>query len=1250
MKNFYLPILCIVIATAVKSQPSHQIHPIKEYGFQQFEETSAVYPGYPPNEVKGLTNLGNPPAVNWEKQFGGDGADVGQDIVTDDAGNSYITGYFSGTFSFQGVNITSVGSADAFVAKINGNGSLLWIRKISCGPYETARGTGIALDHLDNIYVAGYYNGSSLQAGSFALTRTGTEDIFLARLDANGNFTMAGHFGVAGMAKLSRTVDVDDEGNAFVIAGAENISTHGGSSVLKFDVWGHCVYDYTNGARFHDVAIRSHFAAPLGPMPACITIDPPNATAYDSMTLTFNPALSCYIWQSLVGSSQVFMHSGVTIGGSSWQHAVPYNSTGDNGQSTQLTANGDGTYSIRFRPSAFYGLTPALNVTQLCIVFNDGQWDSRDGRDFDNLSAGCIDIFVPLTSTQSPPSVYLTGHLTSNVNFGETILNASNYTHAPFLAKCNPWFGFSWAVQGVSSGSGSVYNWSNSVAIDAGENVYFGGLYRKNLTFGGFPLSNSQYDYAPYLVKCTSAGIFEWAKGAAVESSGYYSAGYIQPVKIAVNSEGAAYITDYLWNNAIAFGPFPVGGTGWVIAKYGSDGSEQGVAPKDGMINSIYASTVSSETDYTGSLGTNAVIVQNNTASDEQWRIVSSGNSGNARNANLAVDHNGNLYSLNRSDVAVPMFGNASGVFLAKMNPAGNVLWSLPFDGVVTDANNSEGYGNYLAIDQEDNIYSMGYFKGTLTIGGVTLTNLGDNNGIYIVKIDPSGSVIWLKQLSNGWGYMEVYSIAADFENNIIASGIFRENLEIGTTTLVSAGDLDAFAAKLDRNGNVQWAKRAGGELTEYICMVSVDSLNNIYLTGEFTSRNVTVDTYPMTLTESDGDVLLAKLSPSGNVSWAYVYGEDPTPGSYQRLSCWPVAVKTSAEGNSYVYGWTGNHNYFGPYLLESPYTYGFFLMKVDNSGAVQWAKEIRERGQNWHSLQIGLDGKGNCFVGGNVRDSTWFDASLVIPQGKYDLFLAKYDRDGALGWAKIFGSNPLNLLENYPVQNSLYGLAVYNENSIFAGGTFANDLRFDGDILHSSAMNGFISLLGNDLPLIPPVRNVQNVTVDEGTTRCYNATGTITVAGNGTTFLVKNGGNATLIAGGKISFLPGAKVESGGYVLAKITASGQYCPGDPSLIPGKEMAGSAPEFKAWLPETGNSAYRIYPNPTNGNFTFEVTGEAAKMPVHVEIYSSMGERILNTDIAYPGIRNLSLNGKPRGLYFVRISCDESSAVLKVIKQ
>jgi hypothetical protein len=147
-----------------------------------------------------------------------------------------------------------------------------------------------------------------------------------------------------------------------------------------------------------------------GTMPTAITIEPPNATAYDEITMTFNPEESCFIAGSLTGASQVYIHSGVALySGEVWQYVVDFSSLGANGQSAELTDNGDGTWSITYIPSEFYGFGPGLIVTNICGVFNNGTWDF-DGRDFEEGTVNCTDFFIPLnfsTGADEYPSIDL---------------------------------------------------------------------------------------------------------------------------------------------------------------------------------------------------------------------------------------------------------------------------------------------------------------------------------------------------------------------------------------------------------------------------------------------------------------------------------------------------------------------------------------------------------------------------------------------------------------------------------------------------------------------------------------------------------------------------------------------------------------------------------------------------------------------------------------------------------------------------
>src|SRR5690606_18351752 len=95
------------------------------------------------------------------------GADVGQDVVVDVAGNAYVTGYFAGTVDFDpgtasAAILTSSGTADYdfFVTKYDATGAFQWAVDSKGSSTGDDVGYGIAVDGSGNAFVAGKFVGT----------------------------------------------------------------------------------------------------------------------------------------------------------------------------------------------------------------------------------------------------------------------------------------------------------------------------------------------------------------------------------------------------------------------------------------------------------------------------------------------------------------------------------------------------------------------------------------------------------------------------------------------------------------------------------------------------------------------------------------------------------------------------------------------------------------------------------------------------------------------------------------------------------------------------------------------------------------------------------------------------------------------------------------------------------------------------------------------------------------------------------
>ena len=136
----------------------------------------------------------------WAKGLGGNGS-AGIDISLDAAGNVYTTGYAIGTSDFDPgagtFNLTSAGSYDVFVSKLDTNGDFVWAK--SFGATGADFGQGIDVDALGNVYTNGEFNNTvDFDPGPGTFNLTGNFNYFIQKLDANGDFVWARSIGTQG--------------------------------------------------------------------------------------------------------------------------------------------------------------------------------------------------------------------------------------------------------------------------------------------------------------------------------------------------------------------------------------------------------------------------------------------------------------------------------------------------------------------------------------------------------------------------------------------------------------------------------------------------------------------------------------------------------------------------------------------------------------------------------------------------------------------------------------------------------------------------------------------------------------------------------------------------------------------------------------------------------------------------------------------------------------------------------------------
>jgi len=159
----------------------------------------------------------------WAKKGGGTGDDQGTAVCVDNSGNVFSTGFFKGNATFESNNLTSAGIEDIFIAKYDATGNLLWIKQ--AGNTGTDIGYAITADNAGNCYVTGYFNGT-ITMGSYTLVSSGANDIFIAKLDPNGNYIWAIRDGGV-LNDIGYGLVLDDAGYLYNTGSFEGFATFG---------------------------------------------------------------------------------------------------------------------------------------------------------------------------------------------------------------------------------------------------------------------------------------------------------------------------------------------------------------------------------------------------------------------------------------------------------------------------------------------------------------------------------------------------------------------------------------------------------------------------------------------------------------------------------------------------------------------------------------------------------------------------------------------------------------------------------------------------------------------------------------------------------------------------------------------------------------------------------------------------------------------------------------------------------------
>ncbi|MEZ4761559.1 MAG: T9SS type A sorting domain-containing protein [Flavobacteriales bacterium] len=425
----------------------------------------------------------------------------------------------------------------------------------------------------------------------------------------------------------------------------------------------------------------------------------------------------------------------------------------------------------------------------------------------------------------------------------------------------------------LAPAQGPVFDWVNGIEIlgtnlgdsscedvktDAMGNVISAGWFKGNIdfdtdpTFGVNTYLNSNGQQAGYLQKVDANGDFVWAVKLG-------STGTVRLFGLDVDAAGNSYVSGYFFGTAdMDPGPgveelIAVGGADVFIVKINADGTLGWARQIGGADNEVGYSLV---LDDAGNI-TLAGVFEGTVDMDPGTGTTQ-------------------LTSVGYSDM-----------FVSKLDPAGDLIWARQLSPTTPGNGHEEELEH--TIDSDGNLLVTGWFAAGFDFDpgpAVLELNTTGNTDLFVLKLDPNGDLVWVKQVgsSSSAGLVLGEGIGTDLANNVYIAGRFTNITDFdpgpGLLQLPPFSD-GTYILKLDANGDFQWVREIVGNQTDVANGIAVAADGTSYTIGYFTGTP-DFDNGPGTFTISSSfsgttDVYILKLDASGNFMWAGAMGSTST-------------------------------------------------------------------------------------------------------------------------------------------------------------------------------------------------------------------------------------------------------------------------------------------------------------------------------------------------------------------------------------
>ena len=363
-----------------------------------------------------------------------------------------------------------------------------------------------------------------------------------------------------------------------------------------------------------------------------------------------------------------------------------------------------------------------------------------------------------------------------------------------------------------------------------------------------------------------------------------------------------------------------------------------------------------------------------------------------------------------------------------------NISLGQQFDWATMAGGEGSDQAYAIATDNNGNSYVTGWFSESAHFGDIILTSEGGKD-VFVAKYNNDGEVIWAKR---AWGIASnsAAGITLDWDGFPIITGWFAESIHFEDIVLESQGSYDMFVARYNSEGDVIWAKSAGGEGDDYGNRLTTNIEHDVLVAGSFRYTAYFGEETSIS-SEGDRDIFIANYANTGDFQWVKEAGGGGEDRAYDIIS--------NDEGSTYFTGVFNGKAFFGEYDVMSGAFLSTYICKMDAGGNFLWVRKGSGGANDFaRGFGIAMDGEGYIYGNGTFSGKLTFSEQTVEATGgefDFDTYLVKYKNDGELMWLKNAGG--------YGMDQAMDIFTDIDGNS-FVTGFFSDRAEFDDLVLES--------------------------------------------------------------------------------------------------------------------------------------------------------------------------------------------------------